>query len=87
MEYNLQMKFISNKAKSSEGKVHVISKKYWKSLPKFEYSFIPIEKVLKAHFFSMGALLFWWLLTFLSISKFSNRFKRWIQVINATLKF
>ena len=41
---DLQMKFISNKAKSSEGKVHVVKKEYWKSAPKFEYKFISVSK-------------------------------------------
>lgn len=72
---DLQMKFISNKAKGSEGKVHVVPKEYWKSLPQFKYSFIPIGETLKAQFLGIITLLIWVLFTFLFINKFSNRFK------------
>lgn len=71
----LQMKFISNKAKSSEGKVHVVGKEHWKSFPKFTYSYISIQKTVKAQFLAIVSLLFWLMLTLLFISKFSNRFK------------
>ncbi|SEB51621.1 ABC-2 type transport system permease protein [Tenacibaculum sp. MAR_2009_124] len=71
----LQMKFISNKAKSSEGKVHVVDKEYWKSAPKFDYRFISISNTINNQILGIMALCFWCLLIFFSIVKFSNRFK------------
>ena len=72
---NLQMKFISNKAKSSEGKVHVVDSEYWKSLPKFKYTYISIGETINAQLLALGTLLVWLLVTLLFISKFSHRFK------------
>jgi ABC-2 type transport system permease protein len=71
----LQMKFISNKATSSEGKVNVIAKSYWKSAPKFTYEYISISKTISAQLSAIIALVFWLLFTLLFITKFSNRFK------------
>jgi len=72
---DLQMKFISNKAKSSEGKVHVVGSEYWKSVPKFNYEYVTIRETIKKQILAIVALLTWLLLTILFISKFSNRFK------------
>ena len=71
----LQMKFISNKATSSEGKVNVIDKFYWKSAPKFNYEYISISKTISAQLSAIIALVFWLLFTLLFITKFSNHFK------------
>ncbi|OEK08329.1 ABC transporter permease [Flavivirga aquatica] len=72
---NLQMKFISNKAKSSEGKVHVVDKSYWKAAPKFNYEFLAISEIMKHQVFSILALGIWLLLTIVIMTNFSNRFK------------
>jgi len=72
---NLQMKYISNKATSSEGKVHVVKKEHWKSLPSFNYQYISIRKTVTKQLFAIITLFVWLLLTLGFISKFSNRFK------------
>jgi len=71
----LQMKFISNKAKSSEGKINVISKEYWKSTPKFTYEYIAVNKTLTNQLLAIGTLCFWLLLTLVFINRSSNQFK------------
>ncbi len=71
----LQMKFISNKAKGSEGKTHVVDKTYWKSFPDFTYQYIPIFQILSKNLLSVISLLFWMLVIILVITRFSNRFK------------
>ncbi|MFY9243626.1 MAG: DUF3526 domain-containing protein [Polaribacter sp.] len=71
----LQMKFISNKATSSEGKVNVIDKSYWKSAPKFSYNYISIGKTIQNQLTAIVTLVVWLLCTLLFMVKFSNRFK------------
>ncbi|TXE13864.1 DUF3526 domain-containing protein [Seonamhaeicola algicola] len=71
----LQMKFISNSAKGSEGKVHVIKKEYWQSFPKFQYEYLTISQTLKHHFIGIIGLVAWLLLMLFIITNFSNRFK------------
>ncbi|WP_298880509.1 DUF3526 domain-containing protein [uncultured Polaribacter sp.] len=71
----LQMKFISNKATSSEGKVNVIDKSYWKAAPKFNYEFISVYKTIKTQFLAIVTLNFWLMVMLLIMTKFSNRFK------------
>ncbi len=71
----LQMKFISNKAKSSEGKVHVIDREYWKSAPKFSYEFITVSATLKNQLLALISLILWSIVAFVLMIKFSNRFK------------
>ena len=72
---NLQMKFISNKATSSEGKINVVKSEYWKSAPKFEYSFIAIGKTLQNQLLAIITLSVWLLITSIIMIKFSNNFK------------
>lgn len=72
---DLQMKFISNKAKSSEGKVHVVNKENWKALPTFNYEFISVNKTIISQLLALVTLFVWLLLTLVFINKFSNRFK------------
>ncbi len=72
---DLQMKYISNKAKSSEGKVHVVGKENWKALPAFNYQYIPINKTIIKQLLAIVSLFVWLLLTLVFMSKFSNRFK------------
>ena len=71
----LQMKFISNKATSSEGKVNVIDKTYWKSTPKFNYEFTAVSQTIKTQLSAIITLVVWFLLALLFMIKFSNRFK------------
>ncbi|MCH2033384.1 MAG: DUF3526 domain-containing protein [Tenacibaculum sp.] len=71
----LQMKFISNKAKSSEGKVHVVKKEYWLSAPQFSYQFIPVSQTINNQFMALITLIFWFFIVLLITVKFSNRFK------------
>lgn len=72
---DLQMKYISNRAKSSEGKVHVVDKAYWKDYPEFEYSYVSITDTLKQYSLDFTALLIWLILVVLALTKFSNRIK------------
>ncbi len=71
----LQMKFISNQAKGSEGKVHVVERSHWKSLPKFNYEYVSITKTLSNQLLAIATLFIWLLITVAIIFKFSNRFK------------
>ncbi len=70
----LQMKFISNKAEGSEGKVHVVDKSYWKDAPKFDYKYVAVFETMKHQLLTILALLVW-LLLILIMTYFSNRFK------------
>ncbi|WP_298423390.1 DUF3526 domain-containing protein [uncultured Kordia sp.] len=72
---DLQMKFISNKAKSSEGKINVVDKSYWKSAPTFSYEYVSIADTIFNQITAIIALIIWLLLTIIFITKFSNRFK------------
>lgn len=72
---NLQMKYISNKAKSSEGKVHVVTKERWKSFPDFKYTYKTTRNVLVQSLLAILGLVFWLVLGLVVITKFSNKFK------------
>jgi len=72
---DLQMKFISNKAKGSEGKVHVVAKEHWQSLPKFNYEYISINKTITTQLLAIISLFIWLIFIVIFISKFYNRFK------------
>ncbi len=72
---DLQMKFISNKAKSSGGKVHVVKKDYWKAIPKFSYEFVSLSKTLRNQILALLSLNIWLVVMLLILIKFSNRFK------------
>lgn len=71
----LQMKFISNKAKGSEGKIHVVDKTYWKNAPKFRYKYLSVSKTTDYQIISILALGIWLLLAIVVITNFSNYFK------------
>ncbi|CAL2091061.1 ABC-2 type transport system permease protein [Tenacibaculum sp. 190524A05c] len=71
----LQMKFISNKAKSSEGKVHVVKKEYWQNAPKFQYEFISVSKTIESQILSLITLCIWLGASVFIIIKFYHRFK------------
>jgi len=72
---DLQMKFISNKATSSEGKINVIDKSYWKSAPKFNYEFISVSTTIKNQLLALATIFVWLLIVFIIMTKFTNRFK------------
>jgi len=71
----LQMKFISNTAESSEGKVHVVKKEHWQAFPKFQYEYELVSATLNKHLIPIGVLILWLLATLLIMAKFSNQFK------------
>lgn len=71
----LQMKFISNEAKGSEGKVHVVDQSYWKEVPKFNYEFLSVVKTLNNQIIAILALAVWLIFILIIMIKFSNRFK------------
>lgn len=72
---DLQMKFISNNAKGSEGKIHVVDKKYWEEAPEFMYNFISISKTAKNQLLAFITLSIWLLLITAYALKFYNNFK------------
>ncbi|CAM1333168.1 DUF3526 domain-containing protein [Tenacibaculum aestuariivivum] len=72
---NLQMKFISNKAKSSEGKIHVVHKEHWKLLPKFSYQYIAIIESIKSQLLTITALVLWTALLLFMLIKRLEHFK------------
>lgn len=64
----LQMKYISNEAKGSSDKKHILDKKHWQEVEEFTYKESSISLVLKNEWISFAAFLFWIsLLTFLVI--------------------
>ena len=71
----LQMKFINNKAVGSEGKIHVVDKRYWKNVPKFNYKFLTVSTIIKHQVMAFFALCLWLLVSLLIITKFFHRFK------------
>ncbi len=72
---NLQMKYISNTAKGSEGKVHVVKKKFWKDFSDFHYKYDSLPKVLLNSSLSIISFGLWVLFIGSVLVKFSNSFK------------
>ncbi len=72
---DLQMKYISNEAKSSEGKVHIVKSDYWKSIPKFNYEFVSLSKTLKHQILALLSFSIWLAIMLIIMTKFSNHFK------------
>lgn len=72
---DLQIKFISNKAKGSEGKVHVVNKSHWKAAPKFNYKYISVKETIKQQVIPLIVLLIWSLLAILFVTRYSSQFK------------
>ena len=67
----LQIKYISPKRSSSEGKVHVVKRSEWQAFPDFQYKFLQLSQVLRNERMSILSLVLWvllslWLLFFLS---------------------
>jgi ABC-2 type transport system permease protein len=72
---DLQMKYISNDAKSSAGTKNIIDKKHWEDLHDFQYKSARISKVFQNDFISILALLFWIGLLLFFISYLSKNLK------------
>lgn len=72
---NLQIKHISNEAKNSSDKNHILGKEHWGEVEEFKYKPSGISLVFKSEWMSFAAFLFWiGLLAFL-IHKFSKTLK------------
>lgn len=69
---DLQIKYISNKAKTSAGKANIIDKNYWADLGDFHYKPTGIIGVFKHEFISIIALFFWIGILIIAI-KFSSK--------------
>jgi len=72
---DLQMEFISNKAKSSEGTTHVVKKEYWASFPRFQYEYNSVSSSISKHLLPIGVLFLWLFGLLLIMTRFSNQFK------------
>ena len=55
----LQMKFISNKTKTSADKQSKISRKNWSEFPDFHHKFLSLSTVLYQELLSLTTLLLW----------------------------
>lgn len=71
----LQIKFISNNVKNSADKNAILSNKYWKELPDFQYQFIGLLAVLVQEYTSIIALLLGILVISIFIKKYAHTFK------------
>lgn len=71
----LQMKYISNSAKSSEGKVHVVNKDLWKSFPDFTYNYPTLFNVLSNQVLAIIGMILWLIIALAVTVKYSHRFK------------
>ncbi len=71
----LQMKYISNNAKSSAGKSNIIDKKHWEDMHDFQYKPSGIGKVFSNELISILAFLFWIGLLFFLIRLLSKNLK------------
>ncbi len=72
---SLQMKHISNKAKSSEGKTHVVGREHWSSFPDFVYEYVSVRETFSNNIVTLLVLCFWILLVVFIMIRFSNQFK------------
>jgi ABC-2 type transport system permease protein len=71
----LQIKFVSNKAKSSADKNHFLDKKYWTATADFKYQSPKISDVFKNEFLSIFSLIAWVILLIGIINKLSKTLK------------
>lgn len=71
----LQMKFISNKVKSSSDKNAKISKEHWAQLPDFRHEHLALSTVLKNSMLSIISLMIWLFALVASIKIFSPSIK------------
>lgn len=72
---DLQIKFISNKGKTSADKTQIIDKKHWEDLDDFNYKPSGIWQVFKNEYISIIAFLFWIGLLFFLIGSLSKTLK------------
>ncbi|PKV50146.1 ABC-2 type transport system permease protein [Aquimarina sp. MAR_2010_214] len=72
---NLQIKHISNEAKGSSDKNHILDKKHWEEVEEFKYKPTSISLVFKSEWMSFAAFLFWIGLLVFLIHKFSKTLK------------
>lgn len=72
---DLQIKFISNKSKTSADKTQIIDKKHWEDLDDFNYKPSGIWQVFKNEYISIIAFLFWIGLLFFFIGSLSKTLK------------
>lgn len=71
----LQMKFISSKAKSSEGKINVVERENWSSFPDFVYKGVSFKDTFSSNVVSLSVLSFWLLVLLFVMLRFVNQFK------------
>jgi ABC-2 type transport system permease protein len=69
---NLQIKYISNKAKNSADKKAIINKKFWQELPLFQYQFLSLTKVMLGELISVFSIIIW-LLAFVLLVKYQSK--------------
>lgn len=72
---NLQIKHISNEAKSSSDKNHILDKEHWAEVAEFKYKPSKIALIFKSEWMSFAAFLFWIVLLAFLIQKFSKTLK------------
>jgi ABC-2 type transport system permease protein len=72
---DLQIELISNVAKNSADKDHIIDKKHWEDFPDFQYKKTGIAEVFKNELVSILALVFWILLLYFFIQILSKSLK------------
>jgi ABC-2 type transport system permease protein len=68
----LQIKYISNKAKNSADKKAIISKKHWEELPHFDYQFLGLGNSIKQEIISIISIVFW-LMAFVLLVKYQSK--------------
>lgn len=71
----LQMKYISNKVKSSADKNAVVNKKFWSQLPDFQYHFLKLNTVVQREAVSIFSLVLWGIGLFFLIRYRTHRLK------------
>ncbi len=71
----LQMKYISSKVNSSEGKKNVVGHEHWEEFPDFKHQMQPFSNAWNTASFSIFSLLAWVLLSFLGMGYLSNKAK------------
>jgi ABC-2 type transport system permease protein len=71
----LQMKYISNEAKGSSSKEHIIDKDHWSAFEEFEYTPSNLSSVFKTEWISIAAFFFWSTLLIFLIHIFSKKIK------------
>jgi ABC-2 type transport system permease protein len=68
----LQIKYISNKAKNSADKKAIISKKHWEELPHFDYQFYGLGNSIKQEIITILSIVLW-LMAFVLVVKYQSK--------------